>query len=749
MKKRCLQSMARLLLLGMLLSVSATLPLGIGAAEARLTTDKTTYAVGEPILVTATGSGKDWVGIYPADAVYGTGNDPSIIWYYVAGDGNSSGTAKDIYTAEYNNYANWPELNGSIPAGDYQILLFENDGYTLLDSVNITITDAPPEGDWGLSEEKPLVTDKTEYKEGDPIYVKALGSGKDWVGLYCAGETPPTGMPVSIYWFYVEENGHAAGDTVNLREERFNPDREEYGDIPAGEYRLVLCTDDSYTVKYEVAITVKADPSQKPATVTATYQSANAGKGRADGKLTITADGTAPKSYVIRWANADGAIKDYTDVATVTCTGAETVFEMTPNTLIPMGADRLLVYAKTSEGLSKEPAVAKLPAGAGNYELGTVRQELQVMSDIHLNSDASHPYNQHFTAALREISKFSPHTLGVFINGDVADQGLAANYVAYQNILKTAGKDLNVIAAIGNHDFYGPTHGGPAMTDAERIAQFLKGTNNDSETVYFDRWIDGTHFIFLGSEAYLPPNAQLSDTQLAWLEETLEKDKAEGRPVFLFLHEGIVNTVAGTFEYQGWHGIWQGEKLREILSDHPEVVMFSGHSHWVLESPVSFLPTDGKKASHLNTASCAYLWDDDANKTNVGINGSQGYYIYIYDDCIVFRGRSFSSGQWISTAQFVMDWDSKGAFLPEPGESETETGTDTAPAPDVTGESDTAAPTPDSNPAESTTVAETPAATQPGTDAPKERGCASAISALALIACLPAVAVTFLRKRKE
>ncbi len=733
---------ACLLLACMGMSLLAALPLTVGAESTRLSTDKTVYAPGEPIMVTATGEGKDWVGLYCAEDSYdpNAGGVASIYWYYVAQDGHASGDAVNLCGADYNNFVDRPSFAAGLPAGDYKVVLMANDGYEVIESVTVTITDgeSTTPDDGGASEDELLATDKTVYTEGDPVLVRARGEGKDWVGIYEESDTYPA--IGSIYWYYVAD--YAAGEAVNIRGIcEVGQTQKDLGreGLPAGRYKIILFANDGYEVLARIDITVEPGADSVPvAPRSVNYTSANAGKGRADGKLAITYAGSAPQAYLLQWANASGPIKGYTDIATVACTGVSTEYTMTPNTLIPEGADRILVYAVRGTLRSEKPATAMLPKGAGDYDFGTVHQELQVMSDIHINSDSNHIYNKNFTAALQEIAKLSPNTSGVFINGDIGDQGLSSNYAAYQRILKTAGKDLRVVAAIGNHDFFGPTHGGPQMTDAECIAQFLKGTNNDSETVYFSRVIDGTLFVFLGSEARKSPNAELSQTQLDWLETTLAENQAKGRPVFLFLHEGIMNTVAGTFEYQGWHGVWQGEALREILSDHPEVVMFSGHSHWELESPVSFLPTDGKKASHLNTASCAYLWDDNANKTNVGIEGSQGYYIYLYDNHIVFRGRNFSTGEWISSAQFVMDWDFADAW-----ETEEETQADTDPATD-----------PATNPATDPEVTDAPAVPETDTDtapaatgttdddaAPSDQGCASVLPAFAWLLLLPAVAV--------
>ena len=127
-------------LLALLLMLTATLSAVPVTAEAgTLTLDKTTYTEGEDILVTATGSGADWVGLYAAgDGVPG-GGQVSIYWYHVAQDGNKSGEQKNIREAEFRND------RGSlleIPAGDYVMFLCANDGYTVLAQVAFTVKTA-------------------------------------------------------------------------------------------------------------------------------------------------------------------------------------------------------------------------------------------------------------------------------------------------------------------------------------------------------------------------------------------------------------------------------------------------------------------------------------------------------------------------------------------------------------------------------------------------------------------------------
>ena len=165
--------------------------------------------------------------------------------------------------------------------------------------------------------------------------------------------------------------------------------------------------------------------------------------------------------------------------------------------------------------------------------------------------------------------------------------------------------------------FYGPGN------DKQKLVTFLEYTNPDSKTIYFDEWIGGAHFIFLGGEkGGNGLHAYLSDEQLNWFKEKLAEKRDENRPIYVFLHQGLINTVAGTYEYQGWHGIDRPEEFAAILKDYPEVILFSGHSHWEMESASNMKERDEKLPTIFNTASVAYLWSD----AQASIEGAQGYF---------------------------------------------------------------------------------------------------------------------------
>ncbi len=591
-----------------------------------------------------------------------------------------------------------------------------------------------------------LSTDKTVYEVGDPIMVTAYGSGADWVGIYPANQCQ-LGVDSSIRYYYCAKDGIPSGTPVDMRNALYvDNNRPHLINIPVGKYKIYLCANDGYDMIAEVDIEVVARtpvviPDEVPDRPTeVTYVSANAGKGRADGTVAIKAGTKVPYSYILWWANADGPIEGYTEMDKLLATGETTTLTVTPNTLVPEGADRILVYAANGDKQS-EAYTLMLPAGLGSYSLGEVKQEFQVMSDVHVKDQSNHIHNKHWDAALKDIVKISPNSMGIFLNGDTVDTGSLAEYAQWKQIIQRNKGVPTVYAAIGNHEFY------QGIGIAGIHDRFLTETGNDSETIYFDRRLGGAHFIFLGSEDATQGGAYatLSQTQLNWLKGLLEEDAKTNVPVFLFLHQGIINTSAGTLGYQGWHGVHQGQELLAIIEKYSNVVMFSGHSHWILESDLSFNYGGGTRPTYMNTASCGYLWDDGANITNEKVEGSQGYFVYMYDDCIVFRGRDFAKGEWIGSAQFVLPLAGYGE-----GDDEVIETTEAASAPVVEPEETTVA-------AEDTdvlvTAPETDAMTSSGADSSVETeaegGCASVVASGLVIMLVSAFGAAYAVRRRD
>ena len=218
----------------------ALLPLSINVsatATPMLTTNKTTYIEGEPIIINAAStnaSGKDWLGI----TVKGDATNAAIRWNYL------TETTADFDIRKASRLGKNRNDLYSIPAGEYTVFIIPDDltvknGYDKrLASIDITVI--PGDG----STETPvdptyLRTDKNVYTVGEKILVSAShanANGTDWVGIFPKGETEG----VTIYWSYLS----SMEENYDISLGKKGKNMEAYYDLPAGEYTIVIIEND-------------------------------------------------------------------------------------------------------------------------------------------------------------------------------------------------------------------------------------------------------------------------------------------------------------------------------------------------------------------------------------------------------------------------------------------------------------------------------------------------------------------------
>ncbi|MGG2201966.1 metallophosphoesterase family protein [Paenibacillus validus] len=181
-----------------------------------------------------------------------------------------------------------------------------------------------------------------------------------------------------------------------------------------------------------------------------------------------------------------------------------------------------------------------------------------MLSDAHVRAEDESSH-QKLSAALSDLHNLDPNAEAIILNGDMTD-GLPEDYEAFRNILETAPLPDKLLYAIGNHEYYKAWHDDqgrwkPASfpngeTEQTSQARFLQFSN--AENLYFERIIAGYRFIVLGSEQYrqsAPGNGEdavLSAKQLHWLDEKLHEEDGSGNPIFVFLHQPLPYTVAGS-----------------------------------------------------------------------------------------------------------------------------------------------------------------------------------------------------------
>ncbi|MDF2937271.1 MAG: phosphohydrolase [Paenibacillaceae bacterium] len=285
-----------------------------------------------------------------------------------------------------------------------------------------------------------------------------------------------------------------------------------------------------------------------------------------------------------------------------------------------------------------------------------------VISDIHVESWNKESHTK-LRKAMTDLRSNVPGQ-ALVINGDLGN-GLPKDYEVLGKLMKETPYPGQVVYTIGNHEFY------KAWTDSAgkwneasfpngetpeaSINRFLQFTGYDK--VYHDSWMGGYHFIFLGSETYrqtddsYAEDAWLSEDQLNWLEGVLAEDAEAGKPIFVFLHQPLPFTVAGSFTDFNSRAVVQHDRLKEILSRYPQTVFFSGHSHWELGSPGTFI-RDG--FTMVNTSSVLTPYDTTDNPIAAEERKSEGLVVEVSGNSVHIRGRDFTAGDWIPAADYTV-----------------------------------------------------------------------------------------------
>lgn len=168
---------------------------------------------------------------------------------------------------------------------------------------------------------------------------------------------------------------------------------------------------------------------------------------------------------------------------------------------------------------------------------------------------------------IAEKSKNYNRLDAVIIAGDVTDRGRKIAYGSIKSAVSAVKKkETQFLATISlSHDDHNLGKGSLECYTS------VMGQETD-----FHRVINGFHFI--GISASGNEGEHYGEYQKLWLKEELDKavEHDSSKPVFVFQHEHISDTVYGSSDFEGW-GM---PDFAEILKQYPQVIDFSGHSHY-------------------------------------------------------------------------------------------------------------------------------------------------------------------------
>lgn len=198
-------------------------------------------------------------------------------------------------------------------------------------------------------------------------------------------------------------------------------------------------------------------------------------------------------------------------------------------------------------------------------------------SDIHLNGEENQEAAIRFANLFKDMYAYSEGCKynkldAVIVAGDFTGAGSQKEYEMYNKIVSENMKDeTQLLTILGNHEFI-------EYRDVDASVGYDVYKKFVNENVDTDIVINGYHFIGVSYDA----DGKSFKTKTQWLDERLEAATKEDphKPVFVYQHPHPFFTVYGSVN-------WGDFNIRTVLSKYPQVVDFSGHSHYSASDPRS------------------------------------------------------------------------------------------------------------------------------------------------------------------
>ncbi len=202
-------------------------------------------------------------------------------------------------------------------------------------------------------------------------------------------------------------------------------------------------------------------------------------------------------------------------------------------------------------------------------------------SDVHLGEDENGQKNaEKFRRVFDRAYKLAEDSEGytaldaVLVAGDFTENGKESEYEIYKSVTDEKLREgTQLLTCQGNHEQIEYRDTANPEKSIEVFEQYI-GTDADTHNV-----INGYHFIGV---SYDDSGKEAFKTKTEWLRAELDKAVADtgDKPIFVYQHPHPALTVYGSVN-------WANMDIRMVLKDYPQVVDFSGHSHYAANDPRS------------------------------------------------------------------------------------------------------------------------------------------------------------------
>lgn len=255
------------------------------------------------------------------------------------------------------------------------------------------------------------------------------------------------------------------------------------------------------------------------------------------------------------------------------------------------------------------------------------------LSDVHIGyENASENFERALLIAQKENLDF------VTVCGDISANN-EQNVKEFGDFKRKYSATLPIFAVSGNHD-----------TDFVDTELWKENVANE---LYYSFEHKNDIFLFVGVSTNIDSGTNTSfftEEEIKWLEQMLEQNKE--KRVFVIQHFFVENTC-GNYEnlYKSGVILPENHRFSQLIQKYENVIFISGHSHFSLQ-----LGSEDEKTNiYQNTAT--YLHNGPLTAVRKGdgsvdYNSSEGAFVDVYSDKVVFRGYDFINNREIKNAKY-------------------------------------------------------------------------------------------------
>ena len=326
--------------------------------------------------------------------------------------------------------------------------------------------------------------------------------------------------------------------------------------------------------------------------------------------------------------------------------------------IAPYQAEKIGVY---KDGVK----ISEIELSGLKQDFGTRLYRFGLISDVHNQSSQT---TENTADLQRALNLFNNKESVAFtcICGDITQNGTEAEFQIYANNVSTFSPNTPVYTTTGNHDCTSSglnTTAWSTYTGHDEVFEISKSYTDASGATKTD------HFLFLGMHTWSlgPSGTPYLDTTITWITDKLEEYKADRCFVFTHLffpdRAGNVNEVYGSTL---WLGGSQLNSLEALFQKYPNVIWFSGHSHWKwsmqsYESDANIQRDENRlypeSAWAVHVPSCAeprILGSGGTTRQDCPLE-SEGAIVDVYENYIDIRGINLKDNLYLPIAQYRLD----------------------------------------------------------------------------------------------